>query len=221
MKSLNAVTVSAEAIRKGAITGLARLLPLALLSGLLAACGAISTAPPPVETFYRLPAPQQVATIARSQLKGGLLIASLSADPLHQDRAMIFATDAQGLRLQAYNYHQWVDTLPQLVREYMVAYLQQSGLADWVSGSERTANGAYEIHGRLQRFERLGSDAEPRLVVALRLWLRHGDAAQPMLRKSYQAEVAMQGGEPGDMARAGQLALARILKDFVADVRNR
>ncbi len=192
------------------------LLTVSVLSQ-LTACSVVSTAPPPTETFYRLPPPETVAAVSHSPFKGGLYVATPLANPLHQDRAMIFSTDLKGISLQTYHYHQWVDALPNLVREYMVAYLQKAGMADWVTGSERIMTGDYTIQGRLQRFEQTGGQQKPQLVVHLRLWLTRQNA-KPLLGKDYKATIEMSGVRPEDMVESGQQALAEIMQGFVADV---
>ena len=86
------------------------------------------------------------------------------------ERPLLFSADG-GRKLEQRNYAYWTSAPPQMLRDQLVAYLQQAGIADRVVPSELRLDSAYVVRGTIKRLEQLvgGSTAA---VIALELWVR-------------------------------------------------
>ena len=184
---------------------------LVLTTALLTACA--TATPPPQENFYRLgdPTPTQQET----HLDGSLRVGLLRAGGLYADRPMLYSDDAHGLRLRQYHYHQWVESPPALLADYMAAWLSAAQVATHVIGPEGPA-GDYELEGRVVRMERRmqGTAISVRLELALELVQR----GQLMMSGNYGSEVVVADAMLETSVRGYQQALDEILARFSEDL---
>lgn len=176
-------------------------LPLALT---LAACGSVP--PAPGDNFYRL---QAVNTLSHTPPAGSLSVRSLRADSLYAERPIIYSEESNPRQLRQYHYHLWLYPPAQLVQEHLAGSLGQS------SALNTGSSAAYEIDGRIVRFERRMSGKQSTAVVALELQLTTRGKAGP--NKSYQAEQTASDDTLPAFAAAMEQALAKIYAQFLAD----
>ncbi|MGB0721943.1 MAG: ABC-type transport auxiliary lipoprotein family protein [Gammaproteobacteria bacterium] len=192
-----------------------RLPHVALMLALLALAGCAGPTPP--EHFYRLPTPEVAA--GGQILDGGMNIALLRTDPVHEDRAMLFSDDPEGLRLEQYRYNHWTANTPDLLRAFMLRYLRQVGVADWVAPADQGRDATYELVGRLLRFERHSHAGRHTVVVRMELELLDRDRRPLGLHREYEQVQELNGDQPLDMARGLRTALAAVMTRFIDDLK--
>lgn len=175
---------------------------LALIA--LTGCGA----PPKKDTFYRLPEP--AAESPPSAAHGGPLIQvpPFSANGLVSERALVHAR-ADGVTLEQYNYHFWVDSPRLMLQEALSAALASSLDARVVA---EAVAGAHSVRGRIERLERAGGAAAvARVALAFEVHAPHGGPA--LFTRRYAREV-----EPADDSIAAcAAALGRASQDMLAE----
>ena len=159
----------------------------------LSAC---SPAPPvPDDHYYGLPDP--IGNAAQLAPDGIILVHSFEANGLHRERAVIFSEDEQGLELRQHHYHFWQDAPPRLLQHQLVALLRTGSAARMVV-SDPEIEADLTISGRVVRWERQLGVAETTARVALELRLDRGESRQPVLVRTYSADVAAGGIEVRD-----------------------
>ncbi|MGB0712626.1 MAG: ABC-type transport auxiliary lipoprotein family protein [Gammaproteobacteria bacterium] len=193
-------------------TSLAGFLALVSVLGLLTSCAG----PAPRDQFYRLPVPS-VNPVER-RLDGGINIALLRTDPVHEDRAMVFSEDPRGLRLEQYRYKHWIANTPDLVRTFMVRYLRRADVASWVAPADQGRNAAFELVGRLEQFERHSVQGEHTVVVRVELELLDREREPVGLHRDYVRTLTLDANTPLDMAHGLGEALGGVMAEFLDDL---
>lgn len=188
----------------------------AIVLGLaLAAC---QTAPAPEDNFYRLLPVTVAPELPQPVRQGGMAVEVLRADSLYSERAVVYADADHPRLLKQYHYHLWLYPPGQLVQEQLVASLRRSNPGAAVVQGERAAPARYTVTGRVLRFERVVAPEGATAVVELELALESGDAAAPLLRRTYSAEAAAPRATVGGFGEAMEQALERIYSAFAADI---
>src|SRR6185295_15736306 len=162
------------------------LLPvLVLLSGCFGSAPAV-----PKEQYFRL-----IATVPADQspekISGGLEVVPFDGEGVMSERPLLFTAD-DGRKLEQRNYAYWTDAPPQMLRDQLVAYLKQAGVADSVAPSELRLDSAYTIRGTIRRLEQMvgsGSGA----VISLKLAVMETSSDRLILSKVYTSEKPTSG----------------------------
>jgi ABC-type uncharacterized transport system auxiliary subunit len=178
----------------------------------LAACGTV--APLPSDTFYRLTVPAP-PPLARPWCAGSIEVEPLQAGGLLKDRAIVEA-DSGGVALRQLPYHFWVDSPEHLIAHELVAYLRALGAAPIVLAGQ-AQGAAYEIRGRVLRFERQRSGEHVRARVGLELVLverRHG---RVLLAREYDESSDVASTRVADAVAALGTGVGAAFGDFAAD----
>jgi ABC-type uncharacterized transport system auxiliary subunit len=151
-----------------------------LLSGCFGSAPAV-----PKEQYFRLVATAP-ADPSPEKISGGLEIAPFDGEGVMSERPLLFTADG-GRKLEQRNYAYWTDAPPQMLRDQLVSYLRQAGIADNVVPSELRIESAYEVRGTIRRLEQLvGSNAGA--VIALELAVVENSSGRLILSKVYTAE---------------------------------
>ena len=176
------------------------------LALILPAC---QTVPPvPELRYYRLYAP--VATSPLPQRSGGdVCVLPLRAEGLYNERAILFSSDGQRL-LQQYHYQYWLYPPTQLVQDYLVEQWRQEESGRNVRAAERGGGCAWQVSGRILRFERVL--AGNKAVVQLELSLEKGGLT--LWRQTYAAEESQSENSISAFVVATENALRRIAVNF-------
>jgi ABC-type uncharacterized transport system auxiliary subunit len=163
-----------------------QLRPLTLLPLILALAGCFGSAPPvPKEQYFRLLAGQPAEQSPR-KISGGIEVGPFEGEGVMSERPLLFTADG-GRKLEQRNYAYWTDAPPQMLRDQLVSYLRQAGVADNVVPSELRIESAYEVRGTIRRLEQLvGSDSGA--VIALELAVVENSSGRLILNKVYTAE---------------------------------
>lgn len=191
-------------------------LPALLAALLIGACGTPATVPE--DRFYRLSAPaveRQDAPV----LDNTLVVGPVAAYDVYRDRAIAYSPFDEPGALQHHHYHFWIAPPPELVREQVVEYLRQSGIATEVTtGSPGRNSQSIHLAARLTRFERLPqADGSVRFAVGLDIAL--DDNGQVLLRRRYErVTMAADASFPATVAAANE-GLEQIYAALTGDVR--
>jgi ABC-type uncharacterized transport system auxiliary subunit len=189
--------------------------PLLLLGSLMA--GSCGTAPPvPVDYYYRLPEPR--AETGEPLTQGVILVKLFLTDGVHNERALVFSRDADGLRLEQHHYHFWVDSPPRMVQAQLVSYLRAASAAPVVV-ADPSVPADLLVSGRIKRFERDISGRTPVVRVALEMRLDLSEGGVLVLVRDYSVETKVDGSGFPESAKAFSESLDRLFTEFLADAR--
>jgi ABC-type uncharacterized transport system auxiliary subunit len=192
-----------------------RLLILALMALLLAACASAPGIPDTV--YHRLPEPE-IATLPKPLSEHPVLVEAFLADGLHSDQALIYSTDPEGRRLQAYHYQRWVDPPSRMLQRRLIQSLRNSGAAAVVTDRLAARVDALRIQGRINAFDRLQQADGWQVLVALSLRAERSGADLPLLMKDYRVQLTTEGNSMADTTRSTGAALDQIFAQFLRDL---
>jgi ABC-type uncharacterized transport system auxiliary subunit len=189
---------------------------LALLPVLLALTGCFGAAPAvPKEQYFRLIA--GVPTVqAGQQIAGGIEVLPFAGEGVMNERPLLFTADG-GRKLEQRNYAYWTEAPPQMLRDQLVAYLRQAGVADSVVPSELRLETAYTVRGTIKRLEQLVGSS-PGAVIALEIAVLEKSSDRLVLSKVYTAEKSASGAKIDDAVDALNAGLDEIFATFAADL---
>lgn len=190
-----------------------RLVPIGLLALLAAGCGSVE--PIPSDTFYRLETQGVPERLARPWTTDPIAVVSLRANGLLKERAFV-ESDEAGVTLRQLRYQYWLDTPEQLLKDELVAYLRKVGAASIVLDEGEPA-AAFEIGGRILRFERTKGAQGTRAEIALELVLRDRRHAKVLLAKEYTRSADVPADTVGAAVAAMAAGVRGIFGDFTAD----
>jgi len=193
-----------------ALTTLAFLPVLAMLAGCFGSAPAV-----PKEQYFRL-----VAAAAASQsaapISGGLEIVPFAGEGVMTERPLLFTADG-GRKLEQRNYAYWTDAPPQMLRDQLVAYLRQAGVADNVVPSELRVESAYVVRGTIKRLEQL-IGAKSGAVISLELAVIERSSDRLILSKVYTAEKPTSGENIDNAVAALNDGLDEVFAAFAGDL---
>jgi len=193
-----------------ALKALALLPILAMLSGCFGSAPAV-----PKEQYFRLIADQPAAQASKT-ITGGIEIVPFAGEGVMSERPLLFTADG-GRKLEQRNYAYWTDAPPQMLRDQLVTYLRQAGVADGVAPSELRLDSAYVIRGTIRRLEQLvgsGSGA----VISLELAVTENSSDRLVLSKVYTAEKPTSGDGIDGAVAALNDGLDEIFAAFASDL---
>lgn len=188
------------------------LLPLVVL---LASCA--RQPPVPADHYYRLPEPK-VEALARPLSQGTILVNIFETDGLHNGRAMLYTDDPKAITLKRYHYRYWLDAPPRLVQSYLVSYLRAARAAPLVV-TDPGVNAELTISGKIVRLEQQRRGKTSHALIALELRVDGRNPAQPLLVKSYHADVTAADDSMEALVLAFQKGFNQIFAEFVSDTR--
>ncbi len=189
---------------------------LILLPVLAVLAGCFGSAPPvPKEQYFRLiataPAEQAATTIS-----GGIEIVPFAGQGVMSERPLLFSADG-GRKLEQRNYAYWTDAPPQMLRDQLVGYLRQAGIADNVVPSELRIESAYAVRGAVKRLEQLvGSTSGA--IISLELSVLENGSDQLVLSKIFTAEKPTSGESIDAAVDALNDGLDEIFAAFASDL---
>jgi ABC-type uncharacterized transport system auxiliary subunit len=189
---------------------------LALLPVLAALFGCFGSAPTvPKEQYFRLVATAPADQSAK-QISGGMEIVPFSGEGVMSERPLLFTTDS-GRKLEQRNYAYWTDAPPQMLRDQLVAYLRQAGIADNVAPSELRIQSAYVVRGTIRRLEQLVG-GKSGAVISLELAVIEKSSDRLVLSKVYTSEKPTSGENIDDAVAALNDGLDEIFAAFAGDL---
>lgn len=187
-----------------------------LLPAVLLLAGCFGSAPPvPKEQYFRLVAAKP-AEQGSAELKGGVEIIPFTGEGVMSERPLLFSGDG-GRKLEQRNYAYWTDAPPQMLRDQLVTYLKQVGVADSVAPSELRLDSAYVIRGTIRRLEQMvGSSSGA--VISLELAVLENGNDRLVLSKVYTSEKPTSGDSIDGAVAALNDGLDEVFAAFAGDL---
>ena len=190
--------------------------PIGLLPVLVLVAGCFGSAPPvPKEQYYRLVA-DAPAEASGKQIKGGLEVVPFAGEGVMSERPLLFTADG-GRKLEQRNYAYWTDAPPQMLRDQLVAYLREVGVADNVVPSELRIETDYTVRGTIKRLEQLVGE-KTGAVISLELAVVEKSSDRLVLSKVYTSEKPISGAGIDDAVAALNDGLDEIFAAFAGDL---
>jgi ABC-type uncharacterized transport system auxiliary subunit len=187
----------------------------ALLAGsTVMALAACSSAPVPIDTYYRLE-PVSVAAVT-ANLKGTVEVAPLRGEGVVNGRALLYRKTSTAL--QQYSYHFWADTPATMLQRNLVDALRATKAFDSVVTPDMRLDRAYEVIGTVRKLENDQSRGDARAVMEIELGVRKVAGNAVLLLKVYSAEVPVSGTGIPAVITALSAAQAQIYNEFLADM---
>lgn len=187
-----------------------------VLLGILTAC---ATQPPvPQDKFYRLQATSASDPLPAPVLSGVLEVERFSADGLTAGRPIVYADASDPNQLREYNYHFWTQPPTVMLRDELVTYLRQAGVAKSVVTPEMRLDADHVLTGRIRMLEQIvGSKAGT--AMELEISLRNPRDGKLLFLKSYRHEVAQSATGVAAAVDSLNEALNIIYADLLADIK--
>jgi ABC-type uncharacterized transport system auxiliary subunit len=153
---------------------------------------------------------------ARVKPTGVVEIADFESDAAYQDTRMAYRTGP--VRLDYYDYHEWVAVPAVLVPDLVRTALEQTGRFRRVL--RRPASGAdLRLSGRILRFEE--QDASPRAweaVFVVALWVEDLASGEIVLDERFERRAAVDEQTPAGVALALSEAVQSVVAELVPDL---
>ncbi len=190
-----------------------------MMSALLAVfvLGACSQPELPKDNFYRLQV-SQPAGEGKALFSGGVEVERFVADGLTASRPIVYSDSDKPNQVRTYHYHMWTEPPVAMLRDQLVDYLRQAGIADRVVTPELRGNARYALIGKIKRLEKIVG-SRPRAVLELELGLLEDKTGKLIFLDSYRVEQTATSGSVGDAVVALNQGLSEIFARFVADLR--
>lgn len=158
----------------------------------LAAC----STPEPIPDFryYRLAPARALPALPAPLLDQPLVVESFRADGVHGERPILYANDADSIKVSQYHYQLWNDPPPVMVQRRLQELLATAHVSDYVTDRLSTRLTGYRLSGTVYRFERVLVEGQPTEVVfGLRTRLQADGAARPLLERDDLVRVPVDG----------------------------
>lgn len=182
---------------------------------LLAACA--GSGPAPDDHYYRLP-PVSVAADPAPLTDGVIFVEQLLADGIYRERSLLYSKDAEGLELDRYHYHHWIDRPSYLIRDGLIDYLRSAHeAAQVVSIPDIPAQ--LSIYGRIRHFERRITASGVTVIVGLEFRVNRESQETPLLLKEYNRTEELRDDSMAASIKAFAHLLDSIYRELVEDIR--
>ncbi len=131
------------------------------------------SAPEPIPDFryFRLAPAAPIAAVPAPLLDKPRVVDNFRADGVHGERPILYANDAESIKVSQYHYQLWNDPPPLMVQRRLQELLTAAKVSDYVTDRMSPRSG-YRLTGVIYRFERVlvaGQPTEAVLGVRLRL----------------------------------------------------
>jgi ABC-type uncharacterized transport system auxiliary subunit len=178
----------------------------------LYACSKGSTIPE--DRFYRLPEPVAVANIIELTA-GGIFVQRFLAEGLYRERPILTVSDSQGIEVEQYDYHLWIDTPTRLLRDQLIAYLNKAQVAKYVVDTT-DMDSDLRIHGKLLRFEI--DEYNGQVTIKIQFRVEHRDQNSPVLLKEYEESMSVSNEDMRTIIQVYGNVLNSIFGKFLTDL---
>jgi ABC-type uncharacterized transport system auxiliary subunit len=187
---------------------------------LLAGLGACS-APQPIPDFryYRLAPAANVARLPSPLLDKPLVLEGFRADGVHGERPILYANDADSLKISQYHYQLWNDPPPVMVQRRLQELLGAAHVSDYVTDRLSPRVVGYRLTGSVYRFERVLVAGQPtEAVLGIRLRLQLDGAPLPLIEREDLIRVPVSGSSVEDAAIALSTAVDQLAQHVLDDL---
>jgi cholesterol transport system auxiliary component len=204
------------------LTVLNGLTMLALLASLAACSASLLPKPPPPPTRFTLDA-QAAATTPREAPAGipagapalvVVVVAVPRAAPGFDSARMVYLRQPQ--QLEAFAFHEWVDTPARMLAPLLVRALQASASFSAVLQAPSVASSTWRLETELIRLQQDFSSAPSQVRLTLRAVLLDTASRQVIAWREFDATVSAATDDPAGGAAAAHQATQRVLAALTA-----
>lgn len=185
---------------------------------LLAFLAGCAQPPVPQDRYYRIevavpePGPQA--------LDGTLQVERFAAEGVFSGRPIVFTEPESPGELKEYYYDFWAEPPSVMLRDSLIAYLRDAGVAETVVTPEMRVDAEYVLNGRISRLEHVKGD-EPRVAVALEIGVTDTRTNKLVYLGDYSLAVAAGDNSVPAAVQAVNQAVAEMYARALADIRKR
>jgi ABC-type uncharacterized transport system auxiliary subunit len=179
---------------------------------LVAACGSPAV---PQDRYYRISVEQPA--MGTQIIEGTLEMEPFMAEGLVSGRAIIHVESEGATTLQEYNYDFWAEPPGLMIRDELMAYLRDAGVAEVIVTPEMRASADYILSGHVSRLEMVRG-SEPKAYVELDLAVTKESSGKVRLVKSYGLSVAAVNGTVKAGVDAANQGIEAIFAQFLKDL---
>lgn len=191
-----------------------RSIVLAFVAVLLGACSSPSV---PDVTYFRLPPPKALPHADKPLSLLPIEVEVFTGEGIYAEQAMLYATTPDASSLRAYHYQVWSEPPSQGLQGRLVEALRESGISPLVTDRLPASTPALRIHGGIARYERIKRDTGFVVTVALAMRVDQ-DQGEPLLERTYRAEVPAADANMGSTVDAFGAAVDQAFAAFYADL---
>jgi len=185
----------------------------------VAGCGTVPEVPE--VRYYRLPpaAEETSAATEPAAFQQALVVEPITADGVYNEQAILYSLEPDG-NLQPYHYQLWSDPPGRMLQRRLIENLRDARMAPLVTDRLPMSQPSLRITGLIERFERVRVNAgEERWQIYVALQFRiDNKSAEPVLSKSYRAEVPAESASIQATVRAFARAIDQCFAQFRADL---
>jgi ABC-type uncharacterized transport system auxiliary subunit len=193
---------------------------MALVLLALAACSAPEAIPD--FRYYRLAPASPIDALAAPLLDKPLVVSAFRADGVHGERPILYATDADSIKVTQYHYQLWNDPPPVLVQRRLQEQLTAARVAPYVTERLSSRQPSYRLGGVIYRFERVlvGGQATE-VVFGIRLRLEGDSNERPLVELDELVRLPVAGPRVEGAAIALSAAVDQVAVRLVDELRKR
>lgn len=195
---------------------------LAMAFALLALAACAAPEPIPDFRYYRLAPAGPIAALPAPLLDQPLVLTNFRADGVHGERPILYATDADSIKVTQYHYQLWNDPPPLMVQRRLQELLDAANVSAYVTDRMSSRQPSYRLTGVIHRFERVLVDGQPTEVVfGVRLRLEGNGTERPLLERDELVRVPVTGSSVEDAAVALSAAVDQVASRLVTALQSR
>lgn len=143
---------------------------------------------------------------------GSLSVSDFSADAAYEDVRIAYRRAP--VRLDYYNYHEWVALPGVMVADVLRSALDRTGWFDRVL-REPASGTDLRLEGRVLRFEEVDlSDERWEAALALELWVEDAKTDAPLFHGTFERSVPVAERSPAGVAVALSVALGLVVEEL-------
>lgn len=201
--------------QRSAKSWLTRILGVAVL-GVLTACAA--QPPVPQDKFYRLQAVLGEAPVSSPILQGVLEVQRFSADGLTAGRPIVYTDASDPNQLREYHYHFWTQPPTVMLRDELVTYLRQAGIAKSIVTPEMRLDPDHVLSGRIRKLEQIIGSRNA-TAIEIEVSLRNPKDGRLLFLKSYRHEAEQESRGVASAVDSLNVALNIIYAELLDDLK--
>jgi len=182
------------------------------------------SAPEPIPDFryFRLAPAAPIAAVPAPLLDKPLVVDNFRADGVHGERPILYANDAESIKVSQYHYQLWNDPPPLMVQRRLQELLSAARVSDYVTDRMSPRMAGYRLTGVVYRFERVLVAGQPtEAVLGVRLRLEGAGTERPLIERDELVRVPVTGTRVEDAAIALTAAVDQVAARLVSALQQR
>lgn len=182
------------------------------------------SAPEPIPDFryFRLGPAAPIAAVPAPLLDKPLVVDNFRADGVHGERPILYANDAESIKVSQYHYQLWNDPPPLMVQRRLQELLSAAKVSDYVTDRMSPRMAGYRLTGVVYRFERVLVAGQPtEAVLGVRLRLEGAGTERPLIERDELVRVPVTGTRVEDAAIALTAAVDQVAVRLVSALQQR